>query len=283
MHKIILSNNIVSEIIDLYQSGISTSKIGRQFNLSGEYIRCLLKNNNIYIRKYYEINKKHTINEYLFDCIDTQEKAYFLGILFADGNVHSKYNAITIKLHKKDKNILVKLSNIIFSKIVLYTSENNYVLKFSSHHMKQKLIELGCVPNKSLKLFFPQIDAKLYSHFIRGYFDGDGSIYRYKNDFGMNIISTEKFCFSIYEIIYDHVKISGSVNKDKKMLSHNNNITSILSYAGNHRIINILDWLYKDATIYMERKYEKYLELKQWVESVNSRKNAIGHHINQYV
>jgi intein-encoded DNA endonuclease-like protein len=283
MRKIILSPEIISKIIDLYQSGISCPKIGKQFGFSGEYIRTLLKNNDIIARKYYEINRKHKVNECLFDHIDTQEKAYFLGLLFADGNVHSKYNSIVIKLQQEDKPILLKLSYLIFSKELLYKSEDNYVLKFSSYYVKQRLIQLGCIPNKSLKISFPQIDNNLHSHFIRGYFDGDGSIYEYRNDFGINMVSTEDFCDGIFNILLKNTGIEGVISKDKTMLERGNNITSILSYAGNRRVQKILDWLYKDATIYMERKYQKYLELKAWTENVDSRKNSTERHINQYV
>ena len=44
-----------------------------------------------------------------------------------------------------------------------------------------------------------------------------------------------------------------------------------------------LDWLYKDSTIYLDRKYKKYLELKLWTDDVNSRLNSLDNNKNQYV
>ena len=279
MKKITLSSEIILQIIKQYQSGLSLAKVGKQFFVSGEYIRELLHKNNIHVRKYSEINRKHKVNEDYFSAIDTEEKAYFLGLLFSDGNVHAKYNSVVLKLQEKDKDILIKLSHIIMDKELLYKSEDNYVLKFSSYKIKQDLINLGCMPNKTFKLQFPQIDEKLYHHFIRGYFDGDGSIIRYKNDFCISLISTENFCQAVNFIIFDQLSISGKMNKDKEMLARGNDITSILLYQGNRRIQKILDWLYKDAIIYLERKYQRYLELKLWIENVDRRMpNRINMH-----
>jgi hypothetical protein len=238
-----------------------------------------LHKNNIHVRNYSEINRKHKVNENYFSTIDTEEKAYFLGLLFSDGNVHAKYNSVVLKLQEKDKDILIKLSHIIMDKELLYKSEDNYVLKFSSYKIKQDLIKLGCVPNKTFKLEFPKININLYSHFIRGYFDGDGSIVRYKNDFCISLISTENFCNSVNSIILEQLNIVGKINKDKEMLARGNDITSILLYQGNRRVQKILDWLYKDATIYLERKYQRYLELKLWIENVDRRMpNRINMH-----
>jgi intein/homing endonuclease len=218
--------------------------------------------------------EKHIINDHLFDDIDTEEKAYFLGLLFSDGNVSSSSNAINIKLHNKDKDILEKLSNIIFcSPARLYKSENNTILKFSSKPIKDRLVELGCIPNKSLKIVYPNINENLNNHFIRGYFDGDGSLYSHDHDYVIALISTEDFCKSINDIINNNFNINGILVKDKKMLSNGNNITTYLKYTGTRKAAKIMDWLYKDANIYLERKHNKYLELKQWIAEVDSRTN----------
>jgi intein-encoded DNA endonuclease-like protein len=285
MKKIKLSNDVLQEIILLYHSGLSCHKVGKQFSYSGEFIRTTLMNNNIFLRKYCEINRKHTVKEDFFDVIDCEEKAYFLGMLFSDGNVKSKHNtnAIVLKLQKDDKELLSRLSCLVLGKEKLYVSEDNLVLQFSSKNMKQKLIELGCVPAKSLILKYPQIDKQFSNHFIRGYFDGDGSIFSYKNDFTVSLVSTDDFCRSAQDIIYNNIGILGKITKDKEMLSRGNNITSIMLFRGNRQILRLMDWLYQDATIYMERKYQKYQELRAWTEDVDSRLNSPGNHKNQYV
>jgi len=269
--KLILPIEIAQEIVNLYQGGLSTIKIGKQYKLSPMYVNKLLRFNDVHIKTYLEINRKHPVNDNYFSVINTEEKAYFLGFLFSDGNVSSKSNAITLKLQKKDKEILVRFSHIILNKEKLHDSENNYVLKFSSKSVKDDLIRHGCMPNKTFKITFPTIDPTLYNHFIRGYFDGDGSIYSYKTDYNLNIISTNVFCHSINQIIFDLFSIAGGVDQSVAGLKRGNTITSTVGYGGNRRVALIMDWLYKDATIYLERKHDKYLELKQLIKQVDDK------------
>ena len=175
--KINLSSAQLNQIIAAYQAGLSAQKVGQQFGYSGEFIQQTLRKNGITLRKYHEIYRKPQVKEDFFDVINEEEKAYFLGLLYSDGNIHTKYNAIVLKLQKRDKEILSKLSHLILGKEKLLVSENNYVLQFSSQHIKQRLIEIGCHPNKTFTLIFPDLPSNMIQHFIRGYFDGDGSIY----------------------------------------------------------------------------------------------------------
>ena len=270
--KIILTQEQIDGILSIYNVSKSTNKVIETYHYSNRFIAKVLRENNVSLRKPHEMNRKHDVNEDFFDSIDTEEKAYFLGFLFSDGNVHTKYNTIALKLQLIDREILERLSILIMNKVHLYDSQkrNDCTLRFSSLNIKNKLIALGCVPNKSLKLKFPDIDPKLYSHFIRGYFDGDGSIIHGKrNDFKANITSTENFCKRTMEIISGSINLDGRISKDKVMLSHGNDITSTLIYAGNRRVEKVLDWLYVGATIYLERKHKKYLELKHVITEVD--------------
>ena len=270
--KVILSEEQTYKIIETYNSELSLFDTGKLFNLSSRFIWEFLVKNNIKIRKHSDI-RKHQLDEYYFDNIDSEEKAYFLGLLFADGNVNSKYNSIDLKLHERDKDILIKFSHIIFGKEILYNKNNNqFLFRISSKRIKDRLIELGCIPRKSLKIVYPNIEEKYNNHFIRGYFDGDGCISYYGKDYDLTIISTENFCNSMLDIINNNTEIIGKMRKDKTMLAHGNNITTYLRYRGNRRVEKVMGWIYKDATIYFERKHNKYLNLKKWIEEVDLKK-----------
>lgn len=129
--------------------------------------------------------------------------------------------------------------------------------------MTQQLTKLGCMPAKSLILEFPKwlIDPVLQRHFIRGYFDGDGSIYSKEPtktghiDYGWQITSTQSFCENVYDIMRRETDCQFYLAKCS------NNITYTLSSGGNLQVQKIMNWLYRDATIYLPRKYEKYLTL----------------------
>lgn len=259
------------EINNLYKQNMSTLDISKKFNISRSMVSRYVKNIN---KKHY---RKYAINEDFFDVIDSEEKAYFLGFLYADGGNIKKQNFIRIDLAEKDIDILQKLSKLIYienseyhiklqnrkkiykDKEVIY---NSAYLNINSKHICEQLEFLGCTPKKSLILTFPKsfINNELQRHFIRGYYDGDGGIYltNIKNRCATaKITSTIEFCKSITGIILSNtnVKFGNPYNNIK-----NKNVHSI-SISGNRQIATFLNWLYKDSTIHLNRKYNLYLNL----------------------
>ena len=118
-----------------------------------------------------------------FEKIDTEEKAYWLGFLYADGSVGSKEDKIELGLAEKDLKHIEKFKTFmnINNKISYREKTKSYRMSFRSAQCKQDLINKGCVPKKSLILNFPnenQVPKYLIRHFIRGYFDGDGCFSR---------------------------------------------------------------------------------------------------------
>ena len=69
---------------------------------------------------------------------------------------------------------------------------------------------------------------------------------------------------------------------DKSNQNDKNQITTKLGTGGNRQILRLMDWLYEDANYYIQRKYDKYLELKQWCADVNNRLVSEEKHTNQY-
>ena len=109
MQKIILSEDQINQIVDLYKSNYSITKINKLLNINRDVISRHLKESGIIIRQKGEDLRKYPLNEHYFDNIDCEDKAYFLGLLFADGCNHrdNKYK-ITISLQEEDKEILSK-------------------------------------------------------------------------------------------------------------------------------------------------------------------------------
>jgi len=165
------------EIIQLYQEGKSLSFLAEKYHNDKRNIRRLLEENNIEV-----INPSpapYTINENYFDVIDTPNKAYILGMLYADG-CNTTGNKIKLALQDIDKEILEKIKEEIQSDKPLgfyRRSDKNpkhhdiYELVIYNKHMSEQLNSLGCIPRKSLVLHFPDfIENDLMSHFIRGLF-----------------------------------------------------------------------------------------------------------------
>lgn len=125
--------------------------------------------------------KRKDYNENYFEKIDTQEKAYFLGFIFADGCVifdpiRYRYK-LTVKIHSKDKHILNSLISSIDGEMMVWENETKFSqVTLSGKKIVSDLIKLGATPNKTFDLQYPIIDENLEKHFLRGYFDGDGCI-----------------------------------------------------------------------------------------------------------
>lgn len=146
-------------------------------------------NNNDRIYKHRE---GYEFTEDYFESLDSQEKAYFLGFLAADGSVHNKSNRLTICLAKKDVDIIEKLCDALLynkSHIIEYNAfyyNKNMERKIFpavrtslfSKKLKQDLLKYNIVPNKSHKneSLISNIPDKYKWAWIAGYIDGDGSI-----------------------------------------------------------------------------------------------------------
>ena len=201
--------------------------------------------------------RKYTLNQNYFESINNQEKAYFLGFMYADGCVSSKINQCSIT-QNKDKYILEKFQSLLGTNNPLYWRKKtkSWTLNFCSVKMKQDLIKAGCMPNKTFKVKFPSfLREDLKPHFIRGFNDGDGSIFTYfvnnhkQKYLGVKILGRENFLKSILNL----TNIRGHIHKPK------NQKFWILRFSCSFAI-SFCNWLYKDATIFLERKYQKYVD-----------------------
>lgn len=275
-NEIVFSEKQEKEIIDMYTNrNMSTVKIGNEFDCSHKVIAKVLERYGI--PRTGVGNRKYSLNEHYFDVIDTPNKAYILGFLYADGCNFPKKQTISMSLEEKDKEILEKIRLEIGSNKKLEFIEqskrkdkdNDYhyndmwrLLMFSSH-MCKVLNKHGMTPNKSLTLQFPKhLDKTLLSHFVRGYFDGDGSYcarYTKKGWFQsiITITSTEDFCVDCLEIIREQAGIDGGGIYDA---SSHNGVTKVLSISGTNQINKFFEWLYKDADLYMKRKHDLYIQ-----------------------
>ena len=130
----------------------------------------------------------------------------------------------------------------------------------TNEHFYKSLYSLGCVPNKSLILKFPDIklfkSKDLIRHFLRGYFDGDGCIsWRDKEhkNICISILGTFEF-LTEFMLNVPPYKIYSLTNNSRK-----SNITKTISKKGKSAF-KVLKYLYSNATVYLDRKYQRFLE-----------------------
>jgi intein-encoded DNA endonuclease-like protein len=198
-----------------------------------------------------------------FKKIDSERKAYVLGFFFADGSVSLKKCSIRLRLAEKDKEILLKIADELkITKPLKYFCQGgrypSWELAFYGIDVCRDLIDLGCVCSKSDKLVFPKIRKDLVRHFIRGYFDGDGCIaidYKRKRSH-ISICSTPAFNESILQFLRDNSKIGGGFYNHKKIKNY-----CEIDICGMNQSIEFFNLIYKGATIYLQRKFDKFQEV----------------------
>lgn len=265
-------DNYKEQIIKLYTiDKLSCNKIANILNASLSGVYDALIRWGINTRSLSQSHRIFNIDENYFNEIDTEEKAYWLGFIYADGFITMPH-AFGIALALKDKQHLNKLKNALKSEHPLHELEtrNNYGcnsyarILIQSQNIYDQLMSKGVMLNKSLILEFPSeriLRKNFYKDFIRGYFDGDGSLVLCKNSINFKICGTREFLFSLIDIfnlvsVYEFKKVLYKRKKDDK-----NNY--YISYGGKNKTYSILSFLYENSTVYLDRKKEKYNLLKQ--------------------
>ena len=231
------------------------------------------KNMKKYSEKLSKAFKKYKLNESVFDTIDTEEKAYWLGFLMSDGYNHETHSQVSLRLQAGDKEILEKYKIFLETDVPIYTFkrltpekkiEREYCeVTVSSPHLCKALSKLGCVQAKTYILEFPKLPKNLLQHFIRGYFDGDGclsikdrlnrrKVYGKSMVYQFTIVGKKEFLLEIQKILIESIDIPCLNLRDTK------GFIKVLHYGGKNIVSKIMNYLYKDATIYLKRKHDLY-------------------------
>jgi len=207
--------------------------------------------------------KKYYYDEHFFEVINSESNAYYLGLLYADGYVNDKLDYVELTLLEKDFKILERFYfELKSNRKPIYIRNDKYCrLIINSKKIVKDLIMLGCTNNKTHTLNFPDnINENLTHHMIRGYFDGDGSIWCDKrNQYHVQFDGNLNFISGVKKFLNKNLFIENK-QVSKRHLNSENNIV-VLKYGGNCLTKKIFDLLYDDATLYLERKYEKFLSV----------------------
>lgn len=271
-NEIVFNQEQETDIIASYQNGESSVSIGKRYGTTHKPILKVLHRNNIEISQA-KMVRRYNVNENYFDVIDTQEKAYVLGLLYSDGSNNPDKSTVSISLQEEDRDLLEQVRLLIGSDKPLeyldyskktdfgYRYKNQFRLLVFSKHICDSLTRLGVIKNKSLKTTFPAfLERSLIPHFIRGVYDGDGSVYMQckstnNHAITLTITATDNFCCGMKEVVESELGINCHVYD----ASCHNGITKVFTLSGRNISKTFLDWIYQDATIYLQRKYDRYV------------------------
>lgn len=254
-------------IIEMYGAGSSVLSIcrdvygGDRANIGHVYY--VLKKHGVYVKgKNRRFNRRYQFDEDFLRSIDTQEKAYCLGFICADGYVSESENRVVIALSSVDEDILVKIRDCFKSNSPIRKAPKKYgheqsVLSLCSKILVGTLVSKGIRQGKSLTMGCDMVEGipdPLMPHFLRGYFDGDGCMTlgaRYSSGvkYLIQVIGTQEFLEGTFG------KYFPSNNRMYRYLTCEMSCYKISSKA---EVLRFLGMLYDNSSIHLDRKFDKY-------------------------
>ena len=270
MKKRIFTQEEIEKVIYNYTVlHMGQKRAGAEFHMNDRLVKRLLTENGVHIKTIQETNiSSYKINIDFFKTQST-DLGYLLGLLSSDGCVASNENCIYIELQESDSSLLEQINAIIGNErqIKHYTTKNNYKnckLYFYSREIKEILGEYGIVPNKtySKDFHFPySLDKRYWLDYIRGYFDGDGSITYSGNTLRFQIDSVNlPLLQHIQNFLLEEYNIKTAITKCDAC-DDNRTVPLYRLYNYSQAAIETLQLLYStQSELKLERKYQKFLE-----------------------
>jgi uncharacterized protein (DUF433 family) len=254
-----LSSDQQLDVLGKYNKGVSSQVLAEEYGVDVLTIQRCIKRAGVKLRgprKYhYDVN--------FFDHVDCERKAYWLGLLYADGWVGDDGFGLGlidqehIKKFKEDISATYKIERV----------ENEhkglYVIRINDRLLVEKLRQKGLVKRKSKILELPSLSSNVMHHFMRGYFDGDGHFSKAKHKSTVQWqIGFTSGSLKFLEQIRSVLRISlnrniGSLSRGKGKKQD----TWSLLFNGNRSCNEVAELLYRDATVVLDRKHAVYLEM----------------------
>ena len=243
-------------IIKMYEvDRISTAAIGKKFNVTDHTVSSYLKSLGCNVSR--KRSRTPILSNY-FEKIDTQNKAYFLGLIAADGSVFQcNKGKIVFSISLIDKDLLDLLSIEICGSDKLVRevkrkyrdgSSKMYEIKFSDEIFTNNLISNGILINKTFTLDFPNIDEEFISHYIRGYLDGDGTVYKFSGKLFIAFYGNKIFIPKLRDYLFNN-----NILETKYAIIDRGNHCSI-HISSKKANLSMYNYIYNNSNIYLKRK-----------------------------
>jgi intein/homing endonuclease len=244
---------------DYINKHLSLSKLAEIYKISRYKLTKLLNKNGIKIRNHNIVDVNYKVDNCYFDKINTESKAYWLGFIYADGCINTSGNSLrfSIELADYDFNHLKKFRKAIKSNHPITERQNSKRntcnISINSRNIVNKLIDIGCVTNKTYNGFIdPNIlkTTEMKIAFIRGYLDGNGYIDKGDKYRIVFTLQSEKLVEDL-NIMIRELKIHTRIQKDQEYFR--------IHIERKNDFYQLLNLIYKNASIYLDRKYEIFL------------------------
>jgi len=244
-------------ICENYVRGLSIREIGRKYGINQSRVLRILIKHGIPRRPLSEAMRKYYIDEDYFSRIDSEHKAYALGYFVAEACLQRRMHrsvSVYVKVSIDEREHLQKLlSHFSNYRVRIGHGEKEpvCVVEITSTKIANDLHSWG-VPFPRELTRFPEIDPSLFNHFIRGVWDGDGTICKGDGQWIFVVCGSYPLLKGIQQVLIQKCNL-----RQVKICRDSRRVLYYLKYTGNKQVPRILRWLYGKATIYLERKYRK--------------------------
>ena len=271
MKKLQITDSRIQIALERYLQGSTLTQVSSELKVDRNVLARIFKENDLQKSRSELIRKgkgKTEVNDNALDIL-TPEALYWIGFLYADGHIEKGRPRITLTLQKDDYDHLVKFSNFFGCTIRKVKGSGKYKdvtyirCAFSSQRIYDKLKFFDFTNNKTLSIT-PHSLLIGSKDFWRGLVDGDGSLYysndkraggKY-NDLRLDLYGTE----STLNCFLHYIKANNITTKAEPRKRKNANVYQVTISDVTCKAIELL---YKDATVYLDRKYKTYLEVCQ--------------------
>lgn len=264
----------IDRIKELYLNGLAIEQIHSQHypNIPAGTINHLLRRMGI-TRPNGHVPK---FNQDYFEVIDSERKAYWLGFIMADGGIIEKVGVkgtitgktLSVEIKKDDDYLLKELvKDLEADKKVKYCysekqrgefkkPKHNAYIRFGSRKMCDDLEKYGIVPRKSLITNnIPDIPKEYIRHYIRGFFDGDGSVNVHKK---WDVLTCVFYGTTETLEILQAQLMNDLDFKERVIVKQKNHNVSLYAFGSQEDVRAFYKYIYEGATIYLKRKKEVF-------------------------
>lgn len=259
-------------INDYLSKKISKLAIRKKYKIGFKYFKKILREFNIKEETRLVDYSNHRIYSCDFDffkIVDNEEKAYTLGLLASDGHIKHTKTRHDIMLCLTDLELIEKIKTCLKSNHPIKSfkrSEKHQIqnkIHIQSVEMVHDLEKFNLTGNKTFRTHIPkEIPENLVKHFIRGYFDGDGSIWLDKRRRGLGAVTITSSSLLVLQQIENHLKENNILRKHKSYIEPGHGNCYAIRTSKREEMVLFLSYLYDNANIFMERKKQSYLTLK---------------------
>lgn len=254
-----------------YEAGEEVPEIAKSMGVTSVNINAFFRRIGLHRR-----NSRTYFNESYFKEIDSEDKAYFLGFILADGCIYN--NRVCLGISDTDVGILERFKAFLDTDKKIYKSSctgisgkvtNICRIELISDKMVDDLAKLSILPNKTLHCKYPSdmIGSTYERDFIRGIWDGDGTISQYlskrgddgaiHNKYHASVCGTLDICESLRERLRPILEVEGYISKR----FDTENCCYTLSYSGGKCVGKLMKYLYEESSVSLDRKYDKAMSI----------------------